>query len=102
MNSFFETKISRKLTWISPNKKAKNEINYIITAQKLIIQDIAVSNSLNIKSDHRIVRREVVVKECLERTLLHKQIARITVPVTRLPNRLRVGKTSHIIAKSKS
>lgn len=57
-NTFFNKKPSRKWTWLSPDNKTKNEIDYFLTSQKRLTQDVSVLN-LSFGSDHRIVRAKI-------------------------------------------
>lgn len=66
MNSFFKKKLKRRWTWTSPNGQSKNEIDYILSSNKHIVQDVSVLNVLT-GSDHRMVRAKVVICEKLER-----------------------------------
>ena len=52
MNSFFKKNKNRKLTWISPDGTTKNEIDFITTNRKNIVQDVTVIKG----TDHRLVR----------------------------------------------
>ena len=59
MNTFFKKKDNRKWTWISPNQKFKNEIDFIMTNKPKSITNIEVINKINFASDHRLVRATV-------------------------------------------
>lgn len=72
MNSFFDKRPERKWTWISPNGKVKNEIDYILTDKKISIQDVTVLNSFNTGSDHRFVRAALTINKQLERRRIMK------------------------------
>lgn len=56
MNSFFKKRKSRKWTWLAPNGRDKNEIDFILAKEKDIFTDIDVLNNLNFNTDHRMVR----------------------------------------------
>lgn len=56
MNSFFKKRKSRKWTWISPNGRDKNEIDFLLSTEKRIFSDVEVVNKLNFNTDHRMVR----------------------------------------------
>jgi endonuclease/exonuclease/phosphatase family metal-dependent hydrolase len=56
MNSFFKKPVSRKWTWISPDGKVKNEIDFIMSMKKHIYNDVSVINAVKTGSDHRMVR----------------------------------------------
>lgn len=67
MSSFFEKRPARKWTWISPGGKHKNEIDYIFSSHKCIVQDVSVLNSFYTGSDHRIIRAIVRIDARLQR-----------------------------------
>ncbi|CAF4942469.1 unnamed protein product [Pieris macdunnoughi] len=56
MNSFFKKRKSRKWTWLAPNGIDRNEIDFILTREKHIFNDIEVLNKFNFNTDHRMVR----------------------------------------------
>ncbi|CAH2090863.1 unnamed protein product [Euphydryas editha] len=56
MNSFFKKRKSRKCTWLAPNGRDKNEIDFILAKEKDVFTDIDVINKLNFNTDHRMVR----------------------------------------------
>ncbi|GBP68039.1 Craniofacial development protein 2 [Eumeta japonica] len=57
INTCFK-KAKQKWTWRSPDGKNKNEIDYILSNQPKIFQDIGTLN-LNFHSDHRIIRANI-------------------------------------------
>jgi len=59
VNTFFENIESGH----GPNGNTKNEINFIITDKKQIIQEVIVLNHLSIGSDHRMVNDEIKFKK---------------------------------------
>jgi len=54
-NSFFQKREGRKWTWKSPDRKTKNEIDFIMTDRIDTIKDVTVINKVDIGSDHRMV-----------------------------------------------
>ncbi|XP_047026283.1 craniofacial development protein 2-like, partial [Helicoverpa zea] len=54
LNSMFRKK--SKWTWISPDGKIKNEIDYILTNKPRLFSDTSVIKNLNFNTDHRMVR----------------------------------------------
>lgn len=60
VNSFFPRKLQRKWTWANAGRITKNEMNYIITNHKNIVQNVIVLNNFSTGSDHRMVRAKVV------------------------------------------
>lgn len=67
MNTFFKKRRSRKWTWSSPGGRTKNEIDFIVSSHKHIVQDVSVLNSINTGSDHRLVRCKLYINSKLER-----------------------------------
>lgn len=61
MNTFFQKREHRKWTWRSPNWEIKNEIDFIISDNTQIIQDVTVLNTVSVGSDHRMVRAKIYV-----------------------------------------
>lgn len=68
MNTFFKKKKNRKWSWRSPDGKTKNEIDFIISSHKNIIRDVSVLNTVNVGSDHRLVRSKLCINGKLERS----------------------------------
>lgn len=73
MNSFFKKAPQRNWTWSSPDGVTKNEIDFIISNRRGIVQDVAVLNRCTIGSDHRMVRAKVVIDTKRERRKLVKK-----------------------------
>jgi hypothetical protein len=70
INTCFKKKENRRWTWISPNGLYKNEIDYILSNQPNLFQDITTLN-LNYPSDHRPIRAKIkLAKEKLSRVKL--------------------------------
>lgn len=67
MSSFFDKKPQQKWTWISPDGKTKNEIDFIISNRKEIIHDVTTLNNFSIGSDHRMIRSRVSINTKYER-----------------------------------
>jgi len=70
MNTFFRKAEHRKGTWISPDGRTKNEIDFIITDKKQIVTDVTILNKLSVGSDHRMVRAKIVLNLRTERNKL--------------------------------
>ena len=68
-NTVFEKRRNRRWTGISPDKKTKNEIDFVFTNRPQIIKNFEVLNCLKM-SDHRMVRVKIVLNEKLERLKL--------------------------------
>ena len=58
-NSWFRKKAKRRWTWIAPNARKKNEIDYLLINTKRILRDVAVVPSFNTGSDHRLIRAKL-------------------------------------------
>ncbi|XP_056641545.1 craniofacial development protein 2-like [Diorhabda sublineata] len=67
MNTFFKKRPHKKWTWANPDGITKNEIDYVLTPNKHIVQEVDVLNSFNTGSDHRLVRCRIVLNTKLER-----------------------------------
>ncbi|XP_045506861.1 craniofacial development protein 2-like [Colias croceus] len=76
MNSFFQKSPHRKWTWISPDGKTRNEIDFIMTTKRHIFNDVSVINRVKTGSDHRMVRGTLNIDVKLERSRLMKSTLR--------------------------
>lgn len=56
LNSMFRKKPKHKWTWISPDGKFRNEIDYIITNKARVFSDTEIIQKLNFNTNHRMVR----------------------------------------------
>ncbi|KAJ8704650.1 hypothetical protein PYW07_011838 [Mythimna separata] len=56
LNSMYRKKTKSKWTWISPDGKTRNEIDYIITNKARSFSDTGVIQNLNFNTNHRMVR----------------------------------------------
>ncbi|XP_063626633.1 uncharacterized protein LOC134798200 [Cydia splendana] len=63
MNTYFMKKSNRKWTWIAPNGRTKNEVDFILTNQKQSITNIEIINKIEFSSDHRLVRATWLLKQ---------------------------------------
>ena len=66
-NTFFEKRKDRYWTWESPDGNTHNQIDYILSSQRGIIQDCGVISRVDIGSDHRMVRAKVHLNRKLAR-----------------------------------
>lgn len=73
MNTFFKKNPNRKWTWISPDGRTRNEIDFILANRNYIIQDVNVLNKFHTGSDHRLVRTKLVVNQKFERRKMMTQ-----------------------------
>lgn len=78
MNSYYNRNTKRKWTWVSPNTKIKNGIDYIISNKPKLFSNIDIVNQINNNTDHRMLRGQ-----------LYLRIRRITEPKTSRRNLTR-------------
>ncbi|GBP92128.1 Craniofacial development protein 2 [Eumeta japonica] len=62
MNTYFKKDADRKWTWISPDQKTVNEIDYIMCNKPKQITNIEVLNNVPFPSDHRLLRSSFSLK----------------------------------------
>lgn len=72
-NSLFSKNKNKKWTWKSPDGKTKNEIDFILTNKKAIVEDVSVLNNFEYNSDHRLVRAIVKINHKTKRYHTQKQ-----------------------------
>ena len=72
MNTFFRKRSNRKWTWKSPNGETRNEIDFILSADPSIVQDVEVLGKVKC-SDHRLVRSRISLNLKRERVKLVKR-----------------------------
>ncbi|EYC06243.1 hypothetical protein Y032_0077g1103 [Ancylostoma ceylanicum] len=59
MNNRFQKRSSRKWTWISPNMKTKNAIDFVLSEDPAIFLDIDIIGRFRFTSDHRLVMAKI-------------------------------------------
>lgn len=80
LNSLFKSRDSNRWTWISPNGRYKNEIDYILSNKNKQFQDCRVINNLNFNSNHRMVRAKLLLNSCKKaRPFKVKQTRKMTL-----------------------
>lgn len=62
INTMFKIKPKNRWTWISPDGKTKNEIDYIMTTKRHMISKYEVLTSFSFGSDHRLIRATLHLK----------------------------------------
>lgn len=62
LNTFFKKKSKLRWTWRSPNGEYKNEIDFILSNQPSMFQNIEVLN-INFTTDHRPVRATITLSK---------------------------------------
>ncbi|XP_072051799.1 uncharacterized protein [Amphiura filiformis] len=66
-NTFFTKNKNRYWTWESPDGHTRNQIDFILSSQKGIIQDCGFITKVDIGSDHRMVRAKLHISKRLAR-----------------------------------
>ena len=70
MNIYYKTPPQQRRTWQTPGGEVKNEIDQLICNDKNIIQDSSVLTTINIGSDHRMLRAKVRINTQKEKRKL--------------------------------
>ncbi len=66
-NTFFKKNPKRIWTWRGPDNRIKNEIDYILTDNLKLINDVSTLNQINVGSDHKMLRCRVEINTKYER-----------------------------------
>ncbi|EYC20230.1 hypothetical protein Y032_0022g521 [Ancylostoma ceylanicum] len=61
-NSWFRKKPSRRWTWISPNSKTKNEVDYIMVNKESLFWNVEIVPMFNTGSDHRLLLARIHIR----------------------------------------
>lgn len=61
-NSFFKKNLKNRWTWISPDGRTTNEIDYILTNVIRRFKDVHVVSRINFNTDHRLLRSKINLK----------------------------------------
>lgn len=98
MNSFFYKKPNGIWTWASPDGKTKNEIDFIITDKKSIVNNVTVLNQLFIGSGNSLVRAliNINVKKAKTRIIKTKTKKKWQEPEKTITKTLKSTKTAVI------
>ncbi|CAH2092406.1 unnamed protein product [Euphydryas editha] len=59
LNTMYKKNKKKKWTWISPDGKTKNQIDFIMTNRNSCFTNFEVINKLNFNSNHRLIRAEL-------------------------------------------
>ncbi|XP_013139165.1 PREDICTED: craniofacial development protein 2-like, partial [Papilio polytes] len=81
MNTYYKRKHNRKWTWISPDGRTRNEIDYILTNKPKIFFNVDVINKFNYNTDHRMLRGQIYLVEPKIRRTNHHNIKPIILPI---------------------
>lgn len=58
----YKMKRDKKWTWISPDKRTKNEIDLILTNKPKQIENVEVLNNITYSSEHKLLRATITLK----------------------------------------
>ncbi|XP_050563541.1 LINE-1 retrotransposable element ORF2 protein [Spodoptera frugiperda] len=84
MNSFFRINTKKKWTWHSPDGSYKNEIDYIATNNRKLIQNVNILSQFNFNTNHRMVRA------VLKWTEQKKSRSKYNIPTNNLKQQLEI------------
>lgn len=73
LNTFYMKKKTTRWTWISLNADTKNEIDFILSTEKNIIQDVSVLNCFTTSSDQRMLKSKIKINTKPERSERFRQ-----------------------------
>ncbi|CAG4943569.1 unnamed protein product [Colias eurytheme] len=59
LNSIYKKNTKKMWTWISPDGKTKNEIDFIMTNKKNCLTNFDVINRFNYNTNHKLIRAEI-------------------------------------------
>lgn len=62
LNTLYKKKLSQRWTWVSPNNKTKNEIDYLLTNKRDYFINFEVLRKITFPSDHRLIRGTLRIK----------------------------------------
>lgn len=63
INTYFKKSSNRRWTWISPDSKTKNEIDFILSNQPNNITNFEVLSKVKFPSDHRLLRVSIKISK---------------------------------------
>uniref|UniRef100_A0A914VF67 Endonuclease/exonuclease/phosphatase domain-containing protein n=1 Tax=Plectus sambesii TaxID=2011161 RepID=A0A914VF67_9BILA len=70
-NTFFQKRAGQRWTWISPNGETKNKIDYILTNQLQIVQDVTViGRAFSTSSNNQLIHARIVLDAKVENKAL--------------------------------
>jgi endonuclease/exonuclease/phosphatase family metal-dependent hydrolase len=81
MNTYFKKKLDRTWTWISPDGKYKNAIDFITTNRPSHFKDVSILNQVNFNTNHRMVRAAINIEGQKSRTHIKNPVAHIPIPI---------------------
>ncbi|GFS08730.1 endonuclease-reverse transcriptase [Elysia marginata] len=66
-NTFYQKTKSRYWTWKSPGQQYRNQIDFILSTDKSLFKNTEVITSIDVGSDHRMVRGKIMLNKTLMR-----------------------------------
>lgn len=106
LNSLYKKRKERKWTWISPDGRYKNEIDFILTNRSTSFDDCSTLNNINFNSNHRMVRAKLRMDNASKkkRPFILESVQPSGIPnigdiKTELTNFIEANKTSNIQSK---
>ncbi|GFR82568.1 endonuclease-reverse transcriptase [Elysia marginata] len=66
-NTFYQKPKSRYWTWESPGQQYRNQIDFILSTDKSLFKNTEVITSIDVGSDHRMVRGKIMLNKTLMR-----------------------------------
>ncbi|GFR76387.1 endonuclease-reverse transcriptase [Elysia marginata] len=66
-NTFYQKPKSRYWTWESPGQQYRNQIDFILSTDKPLFENTEVITSIDVGSDHRMVRGKIMLNKTLMR-----------------------------------
>ncbi|XP_072018244.1 craniofacial development protein 2-like [Amphiura filiformis] len=86
-NTFFKKKENRYWTWESPGGKIRNQIDFVLSSQRGILQNCEVITNVDIGSDHRMIRAKILLNKKLARLKFIKNSKKSKLNIMRLKER---------------
>ncbi|XP_072033057.1 craniofacial development protein 2-like [Amphiura filiformis] len=83
-NTFFKKKENRYWTWESPGGKIRNQIDFVLSSQRGILQNCEVITNVDIGSDHRMIRAKILLNKKLARLKFIKNAKKSKPNIMRL------------------
>ncbi|XP_072048312.1 uncharacterized protein [Amphiura filiformis] len=83
-NTFFKKNKNRYWAWESPDGHTRNQIDFILSSQRGIIQDCGVITNVDIGSDHRMVRAKLHISKRLARLKFIRNEKKSKINILRL------------------
>ncbi|GBO99235.1 FERM domain-containing protein 5 [Eumeta japonica] len=73
LNSFYKKKKTKQWTWIAPNGQHKNEIDFIMSNNAKMFQDVSIIHNLNFYSDHKMVPARLTSTLTKRKRMFHNE-----------------------------